>query len=163
MILYHGSNIEIENINLECGRRGKDFGQGFYLCADRQQAMKMAERTVAREEVGVPTITAYSFDENNLITPSALNVKIFEKCSAEWAEFILLNRQNRTRQQAHTFDIVYGPIADDKIGLQLSRYQLRYIAMDELVRQLTFIHPTFQYFFGTEIAISLLEKVKENE
>ena len=74
-----------------------------------------------------------------------------------------MNRQNRTRQQAHTFDIVYGPIADDKIGLQLSRYQLRYIAMDELVRQLTFIHPTFQYFFGTEIAISLLEKVKENE
>ena len=34
MKLYHGSNIEIEVIDLTKGRKGKDFGRGFYLSED---------------------------------------------------------------------------------------------------------------------------------
>jgi hypothetical protein len=52
MKLYHGSNMSINEIDLKRGRRGKDFGQGFYLSADRSQAQMMAERTVDREESG---------------------------------------------------------------------------------------------------------------
>ena len=55
MRLYHGSNMRIEEIDLKRGRRGKDFGQGFYLSADRNQAQMMAERTVDREETGEAT------------------------------------------------------------------------------------------------------------
>ena len=29
MKLFHGSNVEIESIDLARGRRGKDFGKGF--------------------------------------------------------------------------------------------------------------------------------------
>ena len=43
MKLYHGSNMSIGEIDLKRGRRGKDFGQGFYLSADRSQAQMMAE------------------------------------------------------------------------------------------------------------------------
>ena len=56
MKLYHGSNVSIAEIDLKRGRRGKDFGQGFYLSADKEQARLMAERTVDREESGEPTI-----------------------------------------------------------------------------------------------------------
>ena len=31
--LYHGSNVVIEQIDLSRSKRGKDFGQGFYLSA----------------------------------------------------------------------------------------------------------------------------------
>ncbi len=160
MKLYHGSNMSIDKIDLKRGRRGKDFGQGFYLSADRSQAQMMAERTVDREETGVATLTTYQFDDNILFRPSDLKVKVFEGYSKEWAEFIMMNRHNRTLEPAHDYDIVYGPIADDKVGLQISRYQLQYIAMDELIRQLSFIRPTFQFFFGTERAISLLHKIE---
>jgi len=159
MILYHGSNVEIAKIDLNRGRRGKDFGQGFYLSADREQAQMMAERTVDREESGTAILTMYEFDESVLFNPSDFNVKVFDNYSKEWAEFIMLNRRNKTHNQAHNYDIVYGPIADDKVGLQISRYQLQYIPMDELIRQLSFIHPTFQYFFGTESAIRLLKRI----
>lgn len=159
MILYHGSNVEIAKIDLNRGRRGKDFGQGFYLSADRGQAQMMAERTVDREESGTAILTMYEFDESVLLNPSDFNVKVFDNYSKEWAEFIMLNRRNKTHNQAHNYDIVYGPIADDKVGLQISRYQLQYIPMDELIRQLSFIHPTFQYFFGTESAIRLLKRI----
>ena len=161
MKLYHGSNMSIEEIDLKRGRRGKDFGQGFYLSSDRQQAQQMAERTVDREEAGEPTLTIYQFDDSILSNPSDLKVKVFEGYTREWAEFIMMNRRNKTHEQAHDYDIVYGPIADDKVGLQLSRYQLQYIPMEELIRQLSFIRPTFQYFFGTERAIRLLRKIQE--
>ena len=151
--------MSIGQIDLKRGRRGKDFGQGFYLSADRSQAQMMAERTVDREESGEATVTTYLFDDSILLKPSSLKVKVFEGYSKEWAEFILMNRRNKTYEPAHDYDIVYGPIADDKVGLQISRYQLQYIPMDELIRQLSFIRPTFQYFFGTERAIRLLHKI----
>ena len=31
MILYHGSNVDIQNISLSACRPYKDFGKGFYL------------------------------------------------------------------------------------------------------------------------------------
>lgn len=159
MKLYHGSNMSIGVIDLKRGRRGKDFGQGFYLSPDRHQALLMAERTVDREESGEATLTIYQFDDSILSNHSDLKVKVFESYSQEWAEFIMMNRQNKTHAQAHDYDIVYGPIANDKVGLQISRYQLQYIPMEELIRQLSFIRPTFQYFFGTERAIRLLHKI----
>lgn len=159
MKLYHGSNMSIGEIDLKRGRRGKDFGQGFYLSADRSQALMMAERTVDREESGEATLTTYLFDDNILLKPSDLKVKVFENYSREWAEFVIMNRSNKSLQPTHDYDIVYGPIADDKVGLQISRYQLQYIPMEELIRQLSFLHPTFQYFFGTERAIRLLQKI----
>ncbi len=159
MKLYHGSNVSIDTIDLKRGRRGKDFGQGFYLSADAMQARMMAERTVDREESGSPILTTYEFDEAILTSVSDLKVKVFEGYTEEWAEFIMMNRNNKSREQVHDYDIVYGPIADDKVGLQISRYQLQYIPMTELIRQLTFVRPTFQFFFGTERAIKLLHKI----
>lgn len=161
MKLYHGSNVIIDQIDLSRGRRGKDFGQGFYLSTDRHQAELMAERTVDREEFGEPTLMIYTFDEAILSNPLDLNIRIFDGYSKEWAEFILLNRRNKTYKQMHDYDIVYGPIADDKVGLQISRYMQQYIQMDELIRQLSFLRPTFQFFFGTKRAIRLLHKVDE--
>lgn len=32
--LYHGSNVGIKHIDLSRSKRGKDFGQGFYLNAN---------------------------------------------------------------------------------------------------------------------------------
>jgi len=45
MKLYHGSNVHIDVIDLSKGKKGKDFGQGFYLSALYTQAFRMAELT----------------------------------------------------------------------------------------------------------------------
>ena len=42
MILYHGSNIMIDVIDLTMSKKYKDFGQAFYLSAEQEQARKMA-------------------------------------------------------------------------------------------------------------------------
>ena len=45
MILYHGSNTEIDAIDLGRCVPYKDFGRGFYLTSMPDQAEKMARRT----------------------------------------------------------------------------------------------------------------------
>ena len=42
MILYHGSNMDIREIDLSMSKVGKDFGCGFYLSVDKEQAFEIA-------------------------------------------------------------------------------------------------------------------------
>lgn len=42
--LHHGSNVGIDTIDLSLSKRGKDFGQGFYLNPSYSQALEMAPR-----------------------------------------------------------------------------------------------------------------------
>ena len=44
MRLYHGSSVYIDTIDVSLSKVGKDFGCGFYLSPDREQAEKMAAK-----------------------------------------------------------------------------------------------------------------------
>ena len=44
MKLYHGTNQDIETIDLTRGMRHKDFGKGFYLTPDKNTAIRMAQK-----------------------------------------------------------------------------------------------------------------------
>jgi len=158
MILYHGSNMMIDSIDLKRGRRGKDFGQGFYLTESKEDAMNMAQTAVDREESGVPTLNQFEFNESNLVD-GTLNVKRFEGYSLEWARFVNANRSNRSNQPIHAYDVVYGPIADDKIGIQMWRMAHGIINEKQFARRIKYIRPTFQYFFGTDKAKDLLIRI----
>ena len=157
MKLYHGSNVEIESIDLARGRRGKDFGKGFYANPDYMQAVEFCSSVIRREGVGVPTVTSFDFDESAL---NVLNVMRFDGYSKEWAEFILLNRNNTSDEPAHDYDIVVGPIADDGVAYLLNRYEEGSYTIEELARELKYKKLNNQYFFGTERSISLLKRMK---
>ena len=158
MILYHGSNIAINSIDLSKSRPNKDFGKAFYLSKERQQAEEMAAFTVDRFG-GSPIVTAFEFDEATL-NDKHLNVKIFDGYSREWAEFIFDNRDSDSDDNIHDFDIVYGPIANDKVGRQMFNYREGYIDIEEFMRRLNYMKGiTFQYAFCTELAISKLKRL----
>ena len=155
--LYHGSNVEINGIDLSRGRSGKDFGKGFYLSVDMEQAKSMALLVFEREGKGSPIVSSFLFDDS-VADKLSLKIKRFNDYSKDWAEFILKNRLNQTNEQLHDYDIVYGPIANDKVGVQIQLYRDEFITIDELISRLKYVRPTYQYFFGTERAISLLTK-----
>ena len=156
MKLFHGSNVEIESIDLARGRRGKDFGKGFYANPDYMQAVEFCSSVIRREGVGVPTVTSFDFDESAL---NVLNVMRFDGYSKEWAEFILLNRNNTSDVPAHDYDIVVGPIADDGVGTQIRRLSRGFITFDTFLEELKYSKVNIQYFFGTEEAIKYLKKI----
>ena len=157
MILHHGTNIYFDTIDLKKSKPNKDFGKGFYLSANYDQAMAMAKVKVEQLELGAPIVLSYEIDESLL---EKLNVKQFDCYSEEWAEFILLNRRNASEQPAHNYDVVFGPIANDRVGVQLWKYETQSIDLPTLVRNLQHMKGiTFQYFFGTEKAVKLLKRI----
>ena len=159
MILYHGSNVKIEVPNLEKSKPYKDFGRGFYLSADKNQALRMAEQKTLQLLIGEPIVSEFEFDET-LLQSNEIKVKIFEDYSVEWANFILQNRDVHNQHPIHEYDIVYGPIADDGVTFQLRRYQAGTISIDELVKELQYAKGiTFQYFFGTSLALEKLKRL----
>lgn len=156
MKLYHGSNIKIEIPDLSKSKPYKDFGQGFYLSADINQATRMAEQKTRQMLQGTPIVSEFHFDES-LLFNQELNVKIFNGYSVDWARFVLENRDINRKHPIHHYDIVYGPIADDGVTFQLRRYQSGVISIEELVKALQYAKGiTFQYFFGTPLALSKL-------
>ncbi|MDE5829528.1 MAG: DUF3990 domain-containing protein [Duncaniella sp.] len=158
--LYHGSNVTIEQIDLARCKRGRDFGQGFYLNANPDQAMSMAVRTTRFLGEGTPTISCFEFDEDDAVR-NGLNIKIFSGYSEEWANFVVKNRKNNSDVPTHSYDIVIGPIADDTVGVQIRRFTMGYLSASALVEELRFRGDNaIQYFLGTPKAIGLLKRIE---
>ena len=118
MRLYHGTNIMFDEIDLHKSKPNKDFGQGFYLSPDFEQALKMAKIKTEQQQEGTPLLI-------------------------------------------HDYDIVIGPIANDRVGVQLWKYENQLIDLPTLVCKLKYMKGlTLQYFFGTEKALSILKRIK---
>ena len=64
MILYHGTNVEFDVIDLTKSKPNKDFGRGFYLSDNYEQALNMAKTKVEQFEVGLPIVMKYEVDDN---------------------------------------------------------------------------------------------------
>ena len=155
MLLFHGSNMEIGEVDLAKSRPYKDFGKAFYLSTDKSQALEMARFKVLTQG-GTETITVFEFDENAV---EGLKIKHFDGYTLEWAEFVFNNRDERTDFR-HDFDIVYGPIANDTVGVQIRDLRERKISMDAFLKNLEYKKGiTFQSAFCTPLAISKLKRL----
>ena len=145
-------------IDLNQSWRGKDFGCGFYLSESEAQAEEMAKFKVQLFG-GQSTVQSYEFDEAHL-SDGTLRFMHFDGYSRDWATFILANRQNKNADNIHDYDIVYGPIANDKVGAQIRNVIEQNINMDIFLERLKYMKGiTFQYFFGSEKAIQMLRRL----
>ncbi|MBP5479816.1 MAG: DUF3990 domain-containing protein [Bacteroidaceae bacterium] len=156
MILYHGTNMDFQQILITESRVGKDFGFGFYLTPDEQVATRQAERKLKQYGVGERIVQKYYLDETRF---SEFNVLRFDSYSEAWADFILLNRQHKQKSSAHDYDIVIGPIADDTVGFQIRRYTEGIISKTQFLEEIKYHTVTIQYFFGNRKALSILERL----
>lgn len=155
MILYHGSNVRVNVIDLAKSKPFKDFGKGFYLSDNENQAIEMA-KFKSSISGGNSIVTTFEFDSHGL-NLSNLKIKRFDSYSEEWLDFIIANREG---YMVNNYDFVYGPIADDKVGFQLRRYKDELIDKKELLEKLKYMKGiTFQYYFGSNEAIKYLKVI----
>lgn len=158
MKLYHGTNSDIEAIDLTKGLRHKDFGKGFYLTPDKTTAIRMAQKK-ARLFGGEATLITYELDETAM--NSDLNIKIFpEKACVEWLLFVDANRDRKNVEPIHDYEIVVGPIADDGVVLQLTNFREGIYSPEQAAELLQDRYLDQQYYFGTEKALRFLHKTK---
>ena len=157
MKLYHGSNADIEDIDLTKGLRYKDFGKGFYVTPDKSTAIRMAQKK-SRLFGGTATLITYELDEAAL--SSDLKVKRFpEKATVEWLMFVYDNRDRKNTTPIHDYDIVIGPIANDGVVLQLTNYREGIYSPEQVAKLLQDRFLDQQYYFGTVRALQFLHKI----
>jgi hypothetical protein len=157
MKLYHGSNADIEIIDLNKGLRYKDFGKGFYVTPDKSTAIRMAQKK-ARLFGGTATLITYELDEAAL--PLDLKIKRFpEKATMEWLIFVYDNRDRKNTTPIHDYDIVIGPIANDGVVLQLTNYREGIYTPEQVAKLLQDRYLDQQYYFGTERALQFVHKI----
>lgn len=101
IILYHGSNVIVQQPRIVLNGHYKDFGYGFYCTNLEKQAKRWA---LTRN--GKSIVNVYKF-----ILNEALNICSFSQISEKWLQFVVDCR----RGIEHQYDIVEGPMADDQI------------------------------------------------
>jgi len=79
MTLYQWSDIEVQTIDLSKSRINKDFGRGFYLSSDLDQARNFARYKADKpwSQSKTPVVTAFEFDDNCL-SDGSLRINRFE-------------------------------------------------------------------------------------
>jgi len=157
MKLYHGSFVAIEKIDLNRCEVKRDFGKGFYVTKLEQQAKIWAIRK-GKDNNTKGIVTEFDFNEN-ICRNLKLNVLRFADYNDEWLEFVVLNRKNETEQQAHDYDIVEGPVADDKVATEVDKYIEGIISKEQFLNDLTY-NPSHQICFCTMQSLQTLSQSK---
>jgi hypothetical protein len=157
MIVYHGSDVRIEKIDLLKSKDLIDFGKGFYVTNIRKHAHRRALR-MAEENGTSPVITEFEYHEF-YPESTGLQLKRFPDISEEWVHFVIMNRDKDIRKPAHAYDIVEGPIADDWVTSQINNYKKGKIHLEQLLERLRYKEPTHQICFCTPESLFALEQV----
>lgn len=153
MLLYHGSNVEVSNPQILTSDRCLDFGKGFYLTSNFDQAKRWAELTVKRRETGKATVSVFDFDDTSV---SDLKILHFSQAQKEWLKYVTMNRKNQIIPH-DDYDIVIGPVANDRTMPVISLYFAGIYDIEETIKRLMPQKLCDQYAFRTENAIKKLK------
>ena len=149
LVLYHGSNIAFDEIDLAKSRNRRDFGRGFYCTVLESQAEEWAKRLYLRSHKGGRYVYRYLFHQTE-----DLKIKHFAALDREWLEFI---KENRTKGGIqHAYDVVVGPVADDNTMETVQLYLSGILKAEEAVERLRYNKVNNQVSFHTPLALEHL-------
>ena len=158
MRVFHGSYTKIDEIDLSKCEIGKDFGRGFYVTKIKEQAAFWAERKgLYNKTEGI--ITEFEFNENAF---QYFNLKTlrFDGYDENWLDFVAMNRNTALPQPTHDYDIIEGPIADDKIATRITTYLKGKISKQQFLEELKFMKETHQICFCTGRSLQMLDYIE---
>lgn len=126
--LYHASYCVVDKPDLNHTRTSLDFGPGFYLTSNLTQANKWAARQFTDHNSAY--INTYSFNDKKL---NNFNVKIFDSFNTSWLRFIMNCRFQKDKSK---YDIVIGPVADDRVYESTRLFLMGIITEQETIKRL---------------------------
>lgn len=160
MILYHGSNVIVENPKIIKATRTLDFGYGFYTTTSYDQALKWAKIKGRRENVEKGIISIYELDYD-IFKKDSLKIKVFNGASKKWLEFVLNNRMKEG--YIHNYDIVQGSVADDRVYACLNAFENKFMDFDMAIKELRTYKLSDQISFHTKESLKYLNFIKYEE
>lgn len=118
--LYHGSSFIAEDPDLKKCKKGKDFGQGFYLTTDKRQATSYSKLVARRIDKEIAFVNEYDFRDF-----AGLKVHEFTDTDKNWLHCIIGNRNSYYQNLSSPwdkYDVLIGKIADDDTSHVINAY-----------------------------------------
>lgn len=156
--MYHGSLEVVERPRIVRPNRRLDYGEGFYATTSEQQARDWATRRMLEREATFGYVNVYAFDKGKL---HGLKSLAFPEPNEEWAAFVMNNRT--AKDFTHDYDIVCGPVANDRVFFQFGLYEAGAISVETLIRELKTYKLVDQWLFHTEKALEALRFVESKK
>ena len=151
MIIYHGSNVTVEEPKILTPNRYLDFGAGFYTTTNYDQALNFAGKVTMRKKCGRSTVNIYELGESIFETVNVLN---FESADEAWLDFVSDNRSGIDRTAG--YDLICGPVADDDVYQTFILYSTGVYTKEQTIEALKIKKLYNQYVFTTDRALSYL-------
>ena len=158
MKVYHGSLEIVETPEIREPNRTLDYGSGFYTTTSSEQAEEWVRRKMKSNRVAKGFVNEYELDIDNLQSVKCL---LFESPTDEWIDFVMNNRLNK--DFVHDYDIVYGPVANDRVYTCFALYEGGLMSKQNLLAELKTYELVDQYLFHTEQALQLLTFTQAHE
>ncbi len=127
--LYHGSYCEVKHPELGKCRKYKDFGRGFYLTTDLDQATRFAKLSLRKavENNTVPGnqliayVSCFQYIEDD-----TCKINIFDDADAEWLHCVVGHRKQHSFpsvvSEMDRYDVIGGKIANDATNATILAY-----------------------------------------
>lgn len=158
MRLYHGSNVEVRKPSLRLGREKTDFGKGFYTTTQKEQAEHWTSIKMDRTQTGKKTVSVYEIDDALLSDP-VLKIREFNGPDEAWLNFVVNSRKG----VKHDYDLVFGPVANDKVFTVVNLYESGVLDAPAAIAQLKAYQTYDQLSFHTPKVIKALRFVESIE
>ena len=113
---------------------------------------------MTENKVSVGYVCIYELDES---ASQHLKSLVFESPTEEWVDFVMKNRTEKGFD--HDYDLVYGPVANDKVYAAFALYEGGLIDKNTLIAELKTYKLVDQYLFHTPQALEYIkfEEAKE--
>ena len=157
-MLYHGSIELVAQPEIRLPNRTLDYGTGFYTTTSLKQAEEWVHRKLKETGKNKGYVNAYEFHEEAL---SELKCLVFDTPTEEWVDFVMKNRTQKGF--THSYDIVYGPVANDRVYAAFALYEGGFLDKQGLIAELRTYKLIDQYLFHTEKALKLLTFIEAKE
>ncbi|CAK7003853.1 MAG: hypothetical protein PARBA_00146 [Parabacteroides sp.] len=157
MKLYHGSLETVEKPQIRLANRTLDYGSGFYTTTSEEQAELWVKRKI-RRKFDYGFINVYEFESSSI---ENLKILRFTEPTEEWLDFVMANRTNKDYH--HDYDIVYGPVANDRVYAAFALYEGNLLNKQELIQELRTYLLVDQLLFHTEQSLLYLTFLEAKE
>lgn len=157
MKLYHGSLEIVQEPRIIKPTRTLDYGTGFYTTTSYEQAEQWVRRRMTAQ-ANVGYINVYEMDNASM---SEMNILWFDEPTEEWVDFVMSNRTLRNFE--HNDDLVYGPVANDRVYAAFALYESELLDKEGLIKELKTYKLVDQMLFHTDKSLKYLKYIEVKE
>ena len=159
MKIYHGSIEKVEKPEIRiASHRTLDNGYGFYTTTSYAQSKDWVKRRMNHLQAPKGFVNVYEFDKDAI---RDLKCLIFDSPTEDWVDFVMNNRTIKGFE--HDYDIVYGPVANDRVYASFALYEGGLIDKQTLITELKTYKLIDQYLFHTEKALEYIHFIEAEE